>query len=307
MIYTPFEFPVPAPHSASFTDGEKAVSVATPLASAPARSERMISRWIYLAPGFYTMHGITKTSGTWLLNSVRQAGSTLVEEKQLLFTTLASQGVVDREFYVSRGGVKKLDIILRNISTSAGECYAAFNIKRSGNLIYASDNEGWVASDTNKVLTSQMPALPDYRKSLPVFTLTPNWQGGILEKLEYLTNVLPSSTDAEQRRMLRVHPRRSFEVSFLREKDERARLDSFVSGHGHEPFLVPLWHEAVRLPYGDPKETAEIPFDGYNLISNGAHLSNGSQMSCGLDLLFDLISDGSVTSDGTQLSDGYED
>jgi len=308
MIYTPFEFAVPSDIASSFTSGEKVVSVVTPMASAPARSTYLISRWIYLQAGTYMLRCAAKSSATWMLNSVFEHEGVRVEQKQLLFTITSEQGVAEREVFVAKSGVKKLDVIVRNTATSVSECYVVFNIRRSGNLIYASDSDGWLASDTGTLAASAMPDMPDARKFLPVFNVNPNWQGGILERISYLTNVLSSSTDAEQRRAMRQHPRRSFEVSFLREKSLRSRLDTFIAGHGHNEFLVPLWHESLRLPYGDPKETVELAFDGYNLLSDGARISDGTYVANGLDLLYDALSNGDVVSDGTQAtSNGYKD
>lgn len=307
MIYTPFEFPVPTAIAASFTSGEKAVAVASPMNSAPARSSYAISRWIYLHSGTYVIRCAAKASATFLLNTVHEHMGERKEQKQLLFTCIASQGVIEREIFVAKSGVRKLDVILRNINAGPDDCYVVMNIRRSGNLIYASDNEGWVASDTGSVAPSSMPEMPDYRASLPVFSVIPNWKEGLLERLEYKTNVLTSTSDAEQRRAMRLYPRRSFEASFLREKSVRSRLDTFISGNGHGEFLMPLWHESLRLPYGDPKEIIVLPFDGYNLVSDGSATSNGVHYSCGLDFLYDLISDGTVDSDGSESSDGYKD
>jgi len=307
MIYTPFEFPLPTAIAASFTSGEKAVAIANPMASAPGRSTYAISRWIYLHSGTYVIRCAAKTSATFLLNTVDEHLGFRKEQKQLLFTCTSSQGVIEREVFVAKSGVRKLDVILRNISVGPDDCYVVFNIRRSGNLIYASDNEGWVASDTGTVAPSEMPEMPDYRASLPVFSVIPNWKDGVLERLEYKTNVLTSTSDAEQRRAMRLYPRRSFEASFLRERSVRSRLDAFISGNGHGEFLVPLWHESLRLPYGDPKETVVVPFDGYNLVSNGLRKSDGTYFSYGLDFLYTSISDGDVLSDGATTSNGYKD
>lgn len=43
----------------------------------------------------------------------------------------------------------------------------------------------------------------------------PNWADGVEERLEWLTDVLTSRSGMEQRRALRVAPRRSFEASFV--------------------------------------------------------------------------------------------
>lgn len=307
MIFTPFEFSVPSPIAASFTSGEKAIGVTNPLSATPARSTYSISRWIYLNAGTYIIRCAAKSSATFLLNTVHEHLGVRKEQKQLLFTCTEAQGVIEREVFVPKAGVRKLDVIMRNITASTADCYVVFNIRRSGNLIYASGVSGFLASDSASFPAASMPAVPDYRQFLPVFNIAPNWKEGVLERVEYLTNVLASDTDAEQRRMMRSHPRRSFEASFLREKSVRSRLDAFITGYGHSEFMVPLWHESLRLPYGDPKETVVVPFDGYNLVSDGSATSNGAYYSCGLDFLYDLISDGTVDSDGSESSDGYKD
>lgn len=88
----------------------------------------------------------------------------------------------------------------------------------------------------------------DARRNLPVFSLTPNWKGGVLERLEWLTDVMSSEIAVEQRRAVRRYPRRSFEANFMRIDGERARLDNFLTGIGRNKFLVPLWHEQFKLP-----------------------------------------------------------
>ena len=60
-------------------------------------------------------------------------------------------------------------------------------------------------------------AIPD----LPVWTIRPNWKGGILERLEWLTDVLASDTGVEQRRSVRPTPRRSFEITVNPTRNER--------------------------------------------------------------------------------------
>lgn len=90
----------------------------------------------------------------------------------------------------------------------------------------------------------------DERRALRVFTISPNWKGGILETLSWLTDVMSSEQAVEQRRGVRRWPRRMFEAGFLRQNAYRARLDNFLVGTGREVFLVPLWHEQFTLGSG---------------------------------------------------------
>lgn len=101
------------------------------------------------------------------------------------------------------------------------------------------------------------PGAPaDARRALPVFTFTPNWSGGVLERLAWLTDVMSSERAVEQRRSIRLSPRRSFEASFMRTRAQRTRLDLFLAGVGKGVMLVPLWHEQFRI--GAPIAGADL-------------------------------------------------
>jgi hypothetical protein len=97
----------------------------------------------------------------------------------------------------------------------------------------------------------------DPNRSLRVFTLSPNWKDGILERLEFKTDLMSSEQAVEQRRASRRFPRRSFEVSFLRADSERSRIDLFAAGMGRNKFLVPLWHDQFKL--GEPGAYVQFP------------------------------------------------
>ena len=87
----------------------------------------------------------------------------------------------------------------------------------------------------------------DERRSLPLFTLMPNWKGGITETLSWLTDVMVSEQNVEQRRSVRRYPRRTFEAGFLRSNENRSRLDNFFTGVGRRLHLMPMWHEQFTL------------------------------------------------------------
>lgn len=76
----------------------------------------------------------------------------------------------------------------------------------------------------------------------PVWMFPPNWDNGVLERLEWKTDVLASETGEEQRISRRLTPRRSFEASFLIQRRERQYLDVLLGTSGALPFLIPLWH-----------------------------------------------------------------
>lgn len=97
--------------------------------------------------------------------------------------------------------------------------------------------------------------------TLPVWTIPPNWQNGILERLEWLTDVLGNSIGAEQRRALRLSPRRTFEVDFIPTDQERAYLDLWLRAMGADEFMLPLWHDRGSLTTAIASGAVSLPID----------------------------------------------
>ena len=133
--------------------------------------------------------------------------------------------------------------------------------------------------------------------TLPVWTVRPNWKGGILERLEWLTDVLTSSTGAEQRRALRLSPRRSVEITINPTQNERTFVDLLLHKLGSNEWLFPLWFDKARLSVAAELGAERIDFDntfreftdgGLALIYKDAFtwevISIGGQDSFGLDL-----------------------
>lgn len=83
---------------------------------------------------------------------------------------------------------------------------------------------------------------------LPVFPFRPNWREPMAERISFLTDVLASSSGAEQRRTLRQTPRRSFEADFLLSGPERTFFDLFVNKAGGGEITAPLYWEVVTIP-----------------------------------------------------------
>lgn len=234
-----YEFAVPAPHATFFADGELALAVASPLANAPALSTFYLSRWFDFAGGDYVIRVVADDAASWYA-SVSRGNSRFV------FRNTIEQGVIEASIYLPQGR-HRLDITLANVALSGvAPCFVAFSLRRNGQVVYASSGAGWVF-DTAPIPDASLPPPGDIRLTLPVFTLTPNWANGIVERVEYKTEVLPSESDEEQRRSLRRFPRRTIEASFLRKDAQRARFENFAIGVGNDVLLVPLWHEQYTL------------------------------------------------------------
>jgi hypothetical protein len=234
-----FGFAVPAPHAASFTDGEQALSVASPFNSAPANTAFRLARWFDFDGGVYEFKHIADDTAVWLLSITANNG-------RILFGgSAANAGVGTNSVYIPRGRFR-LDVLLTNMGSTPSNCYIALSIRQAGRLVYTSSPSGWVF-DTTVIPDSQVPLLTDVRLTYPLFSLTPNWSGGVTERVTFGTEILPSETDSEQRRSFRRFARRSFEASFLRQGANRSRMDNFFMGVGKSEMLVPLWHEQQRL------------------------------------------------------------
>ncbi|AAQ63347.1 tail assembly protein [Burkholderia phage BcepNazgul] len=76
--------------------------------------------------------------------------------------------------------------------------------------------------------------------NLPVWSSATEWSGGVLEALEWATSVQQSNMAAEQRRSLRISPRRFFETSVLVIDAERTRLNAALTAGGGTSWNVPL-------------------------------------------------------------------
>ena len=96
---------------------------------------------------------------------------------------------------------------------------------------------------------------------LPVWTIRPNWRDGVLERLEWLTDVLTSSVGAEQRRSVRVSPRRSIEITVNPTMQERTYLDLLLHSLGGEDWLFPLWFDKGRMTERALVGATRVDFD----------------------------------------------
>lgn len=233
-----FQFAVPAPHTGSFTDGEQALSVASPIGTAAGRTTFRLARWFDFEGGVYTIKYVVADAAAWFTSVSETSGRPLMRSN-------TGDAVQQQTVFIPRGRFR-LDILLSNLSTGQSSCYVAFSIRQGTKVVYASTASGWVF-DTAAIPNSAVPAIADRRLSFPLFPFMPNWSGGVTERIQFMTEILASETDAEQRRSPRRFARRSFEASFLRQGAYRSRLDNFFLGSGSNEVLLPLWHEQYRL------------------------------------------------------------
>lgn len=76
---------------------------------------------------------------------------------------------------------------------------------------------------------------------LVLFPFPPDWASGVLESLEWRTNILRAHSGAEQRRQLRALPRMELSFDALFNRDSARRLDNLMWGWQNRSFGIPFW------------------------------------------------------------------
>jgi hypothetical protein len=101
----------------------------------------------------------------------------------------------------------------------------------------------------SSIVTSPSSPADDYLddNDLLIWPFPPNWEEGVLERLEWKTDAFISETGAEQRVSKRRTPRRSFEASFVLNKVHRQFFEMLMNSHMPDRWLLPVWHEGVQI------------------------------------------------------------
>lgn len=82
---------------------------------------------------------------------------------------------------------------------------------------------------------------------LPVWSIPPNWSTPVTERLAWLTDVMTSRSLAEQRRAVRLTPRRYFDFKINPIGRVRSFFDQWMHRISDEACLLPLWHDKGKL------------------------------------------------------------
>lgn len=91
------------------------------------------------------------------------------------------------------------------------------------------------------------------------WTFAPDWADGVLERLTASTGIMQSESAVEQRRAIRLAPRREFEVPILLEGRERQLLDQALFGWGDRIWAIPIWPDIQLLATSVPVDAVFIP------------------------------------------------
>jgi len=213
-----------------------------------------MAKWIKLAAAEYTLYLLADDTATISLNGdAKITGS----------GDRATATPVSSTFSMS-AGVYRMDFQYTETGASGTPSWAAYALFSGTELIEvsrAADFVGSTSSIDDSSLGEKPSSSDDERMGYPVFLVKPNWADGVTETLEWYTDVMQSETQVEQRRALRVHPRRSFEASFMRYGPYRTLLDSFLAGVGYGDCLLPLWHDETRVNADQVSGSATVTGD----------------------------------------------
>lgn len=83
-----------------------------------------------------------------------------------------------------------------------------------------------------------------------VFPFPPNWSTPVTETYEWKTEILRAFNGIEQRRRLRMSPRRSFEYSFAAAGEMASMLESYLWAWHDDYYALPVWVDVGVLTAG---------------------------------------------------------
>lgn len=93
-----------------------------------------------------------------------------------------------------------------------------------------------------------------------LFDFGPNWTRPVIERLEWLTDVMNARANVEQRVRLRAQPRRSYEYRILtRDNHERIRLHNRLLAWQSRNYALPVWPDATILTQPLAAGVSQIP------------------------------------------------
>lgn len=117
-----------------------------------------------------------------------------------------------------------------------------------------------------------VPALGD---TVPLFLFKPNWAQPYTESLEWKTDVQRAYSGVEQRRAMRIAPRRTLEygISAL-DATESAAFENALYGTFDKLVAVPVWHTCVSLtaPAAVSDGTLTVSDTSYARLDSGIAL-----------------------------------
>jgi hypothetical protein len=109
------------------------------------------------------------------------------------------------------------------------------------------------------------------------WAFVPDWGGGVSETLTWATDILQSESGMEQRRAIRLAPRRELEADMLVDGRERQLLDLQLFGWGARVWALPIWPDVQLLQVGVASGATSITCatNGRDFAAGGLALLRG--------------------------------
>jgi hypothetical protein len=92
-----------------------------------------------------------------------------------------------------------------------------------------------------------------------IWNWQPDWSAGMIERLQWYTDVIQAARGEEQRRSLRIAPRQFLEFSCVAKGTDRRLMESALYNWGGRTWAVPLWFDGQALESTLLAESTEIP------------------------------------------------
>lgn len=133
-----------------------------------------------------------------------------------------------------------------------------------------------------------------------VFSFPPDARGDIVETLAWQTDVLRSTSGAEQRRALRLAPRRSFSFGVTVAAAKRTLFDLTIQAAGGAELALPIWPDgqSLQAPLAAGAEAVPCSTAGRDFVAGGHAVLTGCAAMGG-----ELVQVSGVTAEGLELAE----
>lgn len=96
---------------------------------------------------------------------------------------------------------------------------------------------------------------------ITAWSFVPDWTNGIVERMSWKTDVLQSYDMREQRRALRIAPRKTIEFEAFFTAAERRYAETLIWGWGARNWALPIWYDGQELSASLPLGSTSISID----------------------------------------------
>lgn len=188
-----------------------------------------MSKWIIVKGGSYLIKGAGKSIADIRIDGQSVGRFNVDREQPYPIVALAP-------------GPHRLDLVYLTNNKEMPEAWAMFGMFRGTEQIpelYSLPSD-WVTAPGDGEPELGSPPNPTPDMNLPVWLPRPDWKDGVRQTIEFMTDILTSESEAEQRRSLRSFPRLIIESKFTEFYTGRQVVDSAITALGRNDQLIPV-------------------------------------------------------------------